>query len=176
MARRENLALKRTVFIVCASAVFIALALVIFIARPNRDERMVRKHLHALARQCEKKPNRGMFRSLADLSDLRASFTSNAVISLGRPYPVQPSPGELASLVARAHREVDSLEIIIQGIEFLPRTDPEIIDLLTAVTLRFRREEQTEEIMEEYRLRWRKENGRWRIESARAESTIQPPW
>ena len=105
-----------------------------------------------------------------------AAFTSNAVIQLGRPYPLQPNPRELASLVARAHMEVSSMEVIIQGIEFLPRTEPSAIDMLTAVALRVRRDQKAEEFIEEYRLRWRKEDGSWRIESARVDSTIQSPW
>ncbi len=143
---------------------------------PGREERAVRRQLHALARQCEKKPGQGMFRTLTDMGDLRAAFTSNAVIQLGRPYPMRPSPRELASLVARAHMEVESMEVVIQGIEFLPRPEADVIELLTAVALRFRRQEKAEEFVEEYRLRWRKQDGEWRIESARADSTIQSPW
>ncbi len=167
--------MKRALYFAVAAA-FLALALLGAHAWSNRDERAVRRQLHALARQCEKKPGQGMLRTLADMGDLRAAFTSNAVIRLGRPYPMSPTPRELASLVARAHMEVASLEIIIQGIEFLPRSESDAIDMRTAVALRMRRDQTAEEFVEEYRLRWRKEDGVWRIESARADSTIQSPW
>jgi hypothetical protein len=169
------LAVNRSYFRILALASLAAI-LIAALAWPNRDERAIRRRLHALARQCEKKPGQGMIRTLADMADLRAAFTSNAVIQLGRPYPLRPSPRELASLVARAQMEVASLEILIQGVEFLPRAEPDAIEMVTAVALRVRRDDQAEEFVDEYRLRWRKENGEWRIESARADSAIRAPW
>lgn len=167
--------MKRILVVALSAGLIIGFAFLLS-GLPGRDERAVRRQLLALAKQCEKKPGQGMFRTLADAGDLRLAFTSNAVIQLGRPYPLRPSPRELASLVARAHMEVESLDVVIQGIEFLPRPEPDVIELLTAVALRFRRQQKTEEFVEEYRLRWRKEAGEWRIDSARADSTIQSPW
>jgi hypothetical protein len=142
---------------------------------PSRDERAIRRRLHSLARQCEKKQGQGIFQTLADMTELKTAFTSNAVIHLGRPYPLRPTPSEFASLVARLHMEITSLEIDIQGIEFLPRAEPGAIDMLAAVAVRMRRDDLEEFFADEYRLRWRKEDGEWRIESARADSVIRAP-
>lgn len=140
----------------------------------NRDERAVRRELHRLARQFEKEAGSGLLSALADSVEIRGFFFTNAVIQLGRPYPARVTPGELASLAARARVEVEAMQVQIQGVEFQPRPAPDAVELIAAVAVRFRKSGTLEEYLDEYRLQWRKHEGRWRIESARPESAIRP--
>lgn len=158
--------------IIAAAAILLAVPLA-YLALSGGDERAVRRQFHALVRDCEKESGQGVLRSLTNTGDLRNYFTSNATIQLGRPYPYSPTPREISALVARAHMEVESLRIEIHGIEFLPRAERNVIDMRTAAEVIARRGNDEENYLDEYRLRWRKVDGKWLIESAQADSTIR---
>lgn len=145
------------------------------IALTRSDERAVKRRLRQLVEACEKQPGQSLLRSLSDSADLRSFFTSNAVLRLGRPYPVEATPGEFASLVARAHLEFSGLEIDILGIEILPRAERNRMDMLTSVRIRAMRDREMEEYSDDYRVRWRNVEGVWKIEFAGSESPISMP-
>ncbi|HMP76533.1 MAG TPA: hypothetical protein PKE12_09570 [Kiritimatiellia bacterium] len=155
-------------------AILVALAVsLIALQMQGRDERAIRRQFKELVRLCEKRPGQGMLRSIAGAGDIRGYFTSNAVIQLGRPYPLRPTPRELAALVARVHVEIESLSIAVHGVEFLPLTESDAREFRTAVELKAVRQGRSESHLDEYRLRWEREDGEWRIAAARADSTIQ---
>lgn len=170
IGKRQRLNAARLVLVALLfGAALIALALIY-----NRDEQAVRRELYRLARQFEKEAGSGLLSALADSVEIRGFFFTNAIIQLGRPYPAQVTPGELASLAARVRIEFEAMQVQIQGVEFQPRPAPGAVELIAAVAVRFRKAGMPEEYLDEYRLRWRKQEGRWRIESARPESAIRP--
>ncbi len=141
----------------------------------DRDERAVRNQFLALVKVCEKPAGQNLIRTAANASAVPAFFTTNALVHLGRPYPMTASPRELSALLARAHMEVESLAIGVQGMEFPPRMDPSAVPLRVAIELSGARNGQHERYLDEYLLVWRKERGEWRIAEARVDSAIQPP-
>jgi len=154
---------------------FLALGAWLLMGWADRDERAVRKQFLALVKVCEKTAGQNLLRTAANASALPAFFTTNALVHLGRPYPMTASPRELSALLARAHMEVESLAIGVQGMEFPPRTDPYAVQLRVAIELSGARNGQYERYLDEYLLVWRKERGAWRIAEARVDSAIQPP-
>ena len=142
----------------------------------NRDERIIRQKIDDLIARCEKKPGRGVFQTLASAADLRAFFMPEAILKLGKPYPAQLAARELPPLIARAQLELESLHITLNGVEFLPRTAPGQAETRLAIELKARRGETAERFLDEYRVRWQKIDGDWKIADARSDSSIQPTW
>lgn len=142
----------------------------------NRDERIIRRNLEDLIARCEKKSGRGVFQTLASAADIRTFFTTDALLNLGKPYPAQLEARELPPLIARAHLELESLQITVNGVEFLPRTAPDQVETRLAAELKAQRGEMAERFLDEYRVRWKKIDGDWKIAEARSDSSIQPTW
>ncbi|MCO5061255.1 MAG: hypothetical protein M9963_04520 [Kiritimatiellae bacterium] len=139
------------------------------------DEHAIRGQLKHLARHCEKKPNQTIIRSALDANDVRAYFTTNATIHLGRAVPTSLRRADIPSLVARVHSAVESLSIAIQGIDFEPRSARDVRELRTAIEFMAKTGESTESYLDEYRIRFRKIDGSWLIESVNADSSIERP-
>ncbi len=142
----------------------------------HRDERIIRGKIADLIARCEKRPGTGVIQTLTSAADLRAFFAPDAILDLGAPYPARLEAREFPPLLARAHMELERLMITLNGIEFLPREAADRMDTRLAAELTVRRGETDERYLDEYRLRWRKMDGDWKITDAESDSSIQSAW
>ncbi|MCS6771627.1 MAG: hypothetical protein NZ740_06330 [Kiritimatiellae bacterium] len=141
----------------------------------SRDERAIRRRLHEVALICSKRTSQGLLGSMAIVGDLRPYFASNAMIRLGPPYPAELSPSEFASLVARAHLDMEAIKVDIEGLEFLPRESKGRIETLVASSVRIQYSGKEEVYPGDYRVLWLKENGDWKILAVSPDAAIRLP-
>lgn len=162
---------KQSVF---AGIAILGIALLSYLAYSNDAERAIRRQINAFARDCEKKEGQGPIRSIKGAGDLSHYFSSNAYVQLGANYPFSPPPREIPALVARAHMALDSLKINISGLDFLPRTNRDVMETRVAAEAIMKRGTTEDRALDEFQIRWQKLDGKWLIESVRSDSTIQP--
>lgn len=141
-----------------------------------RDEARIRATLRELIARCEKSGDGGLLATAARGQEVKGYFTSDAVLRIGPPYPMEVARAEIPALVARAHTYADRIAIRVRGDEVEIESGRRRSAVMRAtIEVTVTAGGRDERGIGEYRLEWAREDRAWRIRDVRYDASIRRP-
>lgn len=166
--------MNATRILVVAIAACLAASAVLLIR--DRSEAVIERTFLDLAREAGKNGDEGFLTSAQRIATIMESFSSNAVLQAGPPYPIRVTREELPLLLQRARTVADTIHVEVRGTEIEVAPDRRSAEMRTTVELSGTIDGRKERGMSEYAVAWERTGRKtWKIVRLEPRTTIHHP-